>query len=382
MHWQNSVKKFLKQHKSRIFKVSIVGAVFVAIYGIIFQFSTPFQNYLGKSESAFYQSESKPKPDIVRAVVIENKGKKIKVRVLDGQKRGLTTELNYLSSEPKVGDQIIISTDSRGNLSKYMYSYWRIPGLVAILLAFILIVLLVIGRRGVHSLAGLFISVGIIAFGLIPAIVNGANAFWACMILSIIVAHGWRWRSLVSLVSIYAILMIVVLLSMIGGALGNLTGIYDESSALLQISNSVIDLHGVLIGGIVIATLGVLDDIVTAQTAVIDELHKAQPKLSISKLIKHGYSVGSEHVIALVNTLALAYIGASLPIVLSISSNINSYISPLMIFNTEFIAQEIVRTLISSIALVLAVPISTTVAAYLIKNQKTILKKLNFLKIK
>ena len=82
------------------------------------------------------------------------------------------------------------------------------------------------------------------------------------------------------------------------------------------------------------------------------------------------------------NTLALAYIGASLPIVLSISSNINSYISPLMIFNTEFIAQEIVRTLISSIALVLAVPISTTVAAYLIKNQKTILKKLIFLKIK
>ena len=63
--------------------------------------------------------------------------------------------------------------------------------------------------------------------------------------LSIIVAHGWRWRSLVSLVSIYAILMIVVLLSMIGGALGNLTGIYDESSALLQISNSVIDLRGV-----------------------------------------------------------------------------------------------------------------------------------------
>ena len=305
MHWQNSVKKLLRQHKSRIFKVSVVGAVFVAIYGIIFQFFTPFQNYLGKSESAFYQSESKPKPDIVRAVVIENKGKKIKVRVLDGQKRGLTTELSYLSSEPKVGDQIIISTDSRGNLSKYMYSYWRIPGLVAILLAFILIVLLVIGRRGVHSLAGLFISVGIIAFGLIPAIVNGANAFWACMIssmiiagLSIIVAHGWRWRSLVSLVSIYAILMIVVLLSMIGGALGNLTGIYDESSALLQISNSVIDLRGVLIGGIVIATLGVLDDIVTAQTAVIDELHKAQPKLSISKLIKHGYSVGSEHVIA------------------------------------------------------------------------------------
>jgi hypothetical protein len=75
LHWQNSAKKFLRQHKSRIFKVSIVGAVFVAIYGIIFQFSTPFQNYLGKSESAFYQSESKPKPDIVRAVVIENKGK-------------------------------------------------------------------------------------------------------------------------------------------------------------------------------------------------------------------------------------------------------------------------------------------------------------------
>ena len=77
LHWQNSVKKLLRQHKSRIFKVSTVGAVFVAIYGIIFQFSTPFQNYLGKSESAFYQSESKPKSDIVRAVVIENKGKKI-----------------------------------------------------------------------------------------------------------------------------------------------------------------------------------------------------------------------------------------------------------------------------------------------------------------
>src|SRR5690606_30788086 len=123
-----------------------------------------------------------------------------------------------------------------------------------------------------------------------------------------------------------------------------------------------IDVRGLLIGGIIIATLGVLDDVVTTQTATIDELHKANPRLSFWQLVQRGYAVGTEHVIALVNTLALAYVGVSLPMVLSITLSSQSQ-SLLSILNSEFIAQEIVRTLVSSIALVLAVPLSTVVAA-------------------
>jgi uncharacterized membrane protein len=123
-----------------------------------------------------------------------------------------------------------------------------------------------------------------------------------------------------------------------------------------------IDLRGLLLGGIIIGTLGILDDITISQTSVIVELKNANSKLHWKKLFSGGIAVGRDHVSSLVNTLALAYVGASFPLLLlfSFSKDIPSWLT----INSEFIAEEMVRTLVGSTALILAVPISTFLAAY------------------
>ncbi|RYZ90965.1 MAG: YibE/F family protein, partial [Moraxellaceae bacterium] len=128
--------------------------------------------------------------------------------------------------------------------------------------------------------------------------------------------------------------------------------------------------------GMIIATLGVLDDIVTAQVAVVDQLRKANAKLGINELYTRASAVGGEHIAALINTLALAYVGISLPIVLSIV-DLQSSNNLLVLFNSEFIAQELTRTIVSSLGLILAVPISTLFAAILLTRWDDIIKRLS-----
>ena len=117
-----------------------------------------------------------------------------------------------------------------------------------------------------------------------------------------------------------------------------------------------------IISGIIIASLGVLDDVVTTQVATVEELHKSNPALSRRELFRAASSVGSEHITSLVNTLALAYVGASLPFIIMLTMRQTN--SPLITVNGEYIATEVVRTLVASIGLVVAVPVSTGVATW------------------
>lgn len=126
------------------------------------------------------------------------------------------------------------------------------------------------------------------------------------------------------------------------------------------------NLRGLLLGGIIIGALGGLDDITTSQVAAVDEIRKANPKLSISGLYKRGRSVGTEHIASLVNTLVLAYAGSSIPLLLLFTTRTE----PLWVtLNSEFIAEEIIRTLVGSSSLVFAVPISTFLASYFLSSK-------------
>jgi uncharacterized membrane protein len=148
--------------------------------------------------------------------------------------------------------------------------------------------------------------------------------------------------------------------------LTHLTGGGTEEAFYLQIGVlSTLNLRGLLLGGIIIGALGVLDDITTAQTAAVDEISKANPSLRFEELVKRGHSIGREHITSLVNTLALAYVGASLPLLLIFSA---AHSEPLwVLLNREYIIEELVRTLIGSITLILGVPISTLLAALFLR---------------
>ena len=145
-----------------------------------------------------------------------------------------------------------------------------------------------------------------------------------------------------------------------------LFGLGSEEAFYVQVGTFAnLNLRGLLLGGIIIGILGVLDDITTAQAAAIEEIHRANPKLNFFELAKRGLSVAGEHIVSLVNTLALAYIGASFPLLLLFSQ---AYVPIWVALNSERVIEEIVRTLIGSSALVFAVPITTYLAAWFFSN--------------
>ena len=144
---------------------------------------------------------------------------------------------------------------------------------------------------------------------------------------------------------------------------GKLLGLGSEQAFYLQFGSlETVNLQGLLLGGIILGALGVLDDVATTQSATVEELKRANPNLSFQELYRGGSSVGREHITSLVNTLFLAYAGASLPVFLFFLTKKPQPRGGTL--NTEFIAEEVIRTLVGSISLILAVPITTLLAAY------------------
>jgi uncharacterized membrane protein len=122
-----------------------------------------------------------------------------------------------------------------------------------------------------------------------------------------------------------------------------------------------INLRGLLLGGMIIGALGVLDDLVTSQSSAVFELHHINPSLGFGQLFRSVMRIGQDHVAATVNTLVLAYAGAALPMLLMFSLGRGNYAT---FVNYEFVAEEIVRTIVGSLGLIAAVPLTTAIATF------------------
>ena len=295
--------------------------------------------------------------------------------VVDGAQAGetVTVLISPLATDNvSPGDAILITKNPTANTQNQTFSYidrWRLPVLGVLLALFVLFVTLVGGRRGVASIIGLLVSVLIVGWFMIPNIIQGGNVIittiisaYIIAIVSILIAHGCRKRTFISIACICVILAGIMLIAGLATWLTALSGIADELVFYLAKDNQWLDMRGLIISGIIIASLGVLDDVVTTQVATVEELHKSNPALSHRELFRAASSVGSEHITSLVNTLALAYVGASLPFIIMLTMRQTN--SPLITVNGEYIATEVVRTLVASIGLVVAVPVSTEVATW------------------
>jgi len=143
-----------------------------------------------------------------------------------------------------------------------------------------------------------------------------------------------------------------------------LTGFGSEEAGFLQVAGAQVNLQGVLLAGILVGTLGALDDVAINQSSAVFELSKANPDLSRGALFRHGMVIGRDHIAAMVNTLLLAYAGVALPMLLLLSI----YPEPLgTTLNREIIAEEVVRTLVGSLGLLAGVPLTTLIAAFLVR---------------
>lgn len=269
------------------------------------------------------------------------------------------------------GEGVVLQALHRadGSTEYILLERYRLPWLAALSALFVLFAVGIGGKTGARSVAGLALSIAILGVIVVPAILAGysplavslAGAFLIAS-TSIYLSHGIRRRTTLALISILVTLAAATGLAVLSVLWTKLFGIGSEEAMFLQSGPlDTVQLRGLLLGGIIIGTLGVLDDIATAQTAAVEELARANSRMGFRGLFRAGFSVGKEHIASLMNTLALAYVGTSLPLLLLFTVDTDT---PLwVILNSQFLAEEIVRTLIGSTALVLAVPVSTYLAA-------------------
>lgn len=309
---------------------------------------------------------------------VETHFRTYKVRLLDGQEKGkeVTIEDNDLDgairdAALKPGEKIALvkTTSVDGVASYHVADRYRLPALFWMALAFFVAAALVGGKRGVTAVLGLVFTVAVIAGWALPRIIAGSPAFPTLVaaaaliaVVSIFLAHGANARTTLAVAATLAALALTVGVELVFTSAAHLFGLgSEEAFYLLGAGIGNIDLKGLLLGGILLGALGVLDDVTTAQVAVVAELKSANASFGFRELYRRGSAVGREHIASLVNTLFLAYAGASLPLFLLFSTGKGA---PLwFIANSEMIAEEIVRALVGSLCLVLAVPISTAIAA-------------------
>jgi len=308
----------------------------------------------------------------------------MQVEVLEGEYKGIPFQVDYGKTTLRSdnfrfapGDQIyvIVNKSPNNELRAYYVDYKRTKPLAILLSAFILSILIMARWKGLRSLIALGFSMVMITGYIIPHILAGEDPVKVSIIGSVILmavtlylTYGWNLKTHASMLSIMLSLLLTGGLSILFVSLTRLTGYGDENAMyLMQASSIRIDPRGLLLGGMIIAALGVLDDLVTSQSATVVEIHDANLSLGFQRTLQKAMRVGQDHVAATVNTLVLAYAGISLPLLLIFTLGNGNYG---FFINSEFLAEEIVRTLVGSLGLIAAVPISTLIATTLIIYQE------------
>ena len=337
------------------------------------------------SSDQFYQAEVKQVLESGQRNIegIINPYQVVEVQIENGDRQGETVTIQHgveftidRSLLVKPGERVVLlgSTDLDGQIFYQIIDKYRLDKIYYLVGIFFLAIILLSRFQGLGSILGMVFSLGVIIKFIVPEILAGNDPLvvsiigsFVIMFFSIYLAHGLSKKTTIALVSTFFTLVFIGLISVFFVSFAKLTGLSSEEAYSLRLGLPTADINikGLLLGGILIGSLGVLDDITTGLSASIFELSAANPKYTFRELYRSGTNIGKEHIASLVNTLVLAYAGASLPIFLILILNPASY--PLWAtLNNEAIVEEVVRTLAGSFGLLLAVPLTTFLAAFYI----------------
>lgn len=316
---------------------------------------------------------------VVKIAIGPEKGKEIEID------QGTLSTMKE-SQRVKIGEEVVVSKISNisGNAQYFITDRYRIPLVVILLIVFFVLVVYFGRIRGFTSFLGLIVSIFILMKFVVPQIFEGRDPLvisflgaLAIAFTSLYLAHGFNRRTTIALASTVITLFLSIFIAQLFVYFAKLTGLGNEDAYYLQQSvsqGSFINPKGLLLGGIIIGALGVLDDITIGQAASIEELSRANSNLTFHELYTRGLSIGREHIASLVNTLVLAYAGASFPIFFLFL--MLKDVQPIWVtVNNEFLMEEVVRTLVGSTTIVLAVPLTTLFAAYIFSRKKRLKKK-------
>ncbi len=305
----------------------------------------------------------------------------IRVRVLDGEEKGkvVVVENDYLNLE--VGEVFYLTHTVGAFDGMDYYSVgdpYRLPQILVIAGIFLAAVLVFGGMQGVRGLISLIGSLVLIFYVLLPGVLGGYSPLLVIVAVSSLiilvgsyVTHGFTRSTTAAVIGMVLTVIITGLLAYWAVYFTRLSGFgADEVIYLNMNARGSIDVIGLLLGGIIIGLLGVLYDAAIGQAVSVEELLRIAPHVSKKLIYQRAIRIGREHIGALVNTLAIAYVGAALPLFLLFVQTSSASVA--QIANSEIFATEIIRILIGSIGLVLAVPVTTLVSVWFLTQKKGI----------
>jgi len=292
-----------------------------------------------------------------------------------------TNQFNSLmTTKYDTGDKLIVShsTGEQGEDYFYITGYARTGAIIWLTMLFALAVILVGRLKGLRALVVLAVSFLVILKIIIPRILAGSDPLITSIlgslliiIIAIFFTEGFNRESGIAITTITLSLLATGLISIWFTSVAKLTGFTtEEAMYLMEFTSGSINAHGLLLAGIIIGALGVLDDVAISQIAAVKELKKSNPNLNNKQLYQQAMRIGISHLSSMVNTLFLAYAGASLPLLFLFSTKQPPFLTAGQVIGNEMIATEIVRTLAGSIGLVLTVPIATILAVRFIQKKR------------
>ena len=270
------------------------------------------------------------------------------------------------------GDRLVLgrSTDPTGRVTYYISDYQRRVPLLA-LAALFAVVVVALGRwRGLAALAGLAVTVLVLALFTLPAIADGRDATAVALVTAAVillftlyVAHGASLRTTTALLGTLSALALTAVLSAVFVNASHLTGLSSDEATVLPSAGVGINLRGLILAGAIIGALGVINDATVTQASSVWELRLIGGQSGFLRLYRSAMRIGRDHIASTIYTLVLAYAGAALPLLLTFTLANRHLVD---VLSGDLVAEEIVRTLVGSIGLVASVPLTTALAAFIV----------------
>ncbi|MEX0868954.1 MAG: YibE/F family protein [Nitriliruptoraceae bacterium] len=298
----------------------------------------------------------------------------VSLKLIDGPEAGEVVSMEVLGEgypDFAIGDEVAVSRISgdEGQVDYYIADFERRRALLLLVGAFVVAVLLVSRFSGLRALIGLAVSLFIVVSFVVPAILAGqqpALVAWvgamAVMLVTLYLTHGMNEMTTAAIIGTAASLTFTVAIGMFFIERSKITGFASDDAVFARFAVEGLDLQGLVLAGLIIAALGVLDDVTVSQASTVFALHDTDRRLSWGMLFGRAMKVGRDHIASVVNTLFLAYAGASLALLVLFTTS-GARVGEIV--NSEIIAEEIVKTVVGSLGLVAAVPLTTALAAAL-----------------
>lgn len=298
----------------------------------------------------------------------------LRAEILDGSNAGsiVFVQNDYLRLAEGQKFYALHTVDTLTGVDAYSVSEpYRLDGLFLLVGLFVVCVFILGGKQGVRGVLALILSFVFIGYLLLPGVLAGYPPLLVILgvsslivVLGSYITHGFNRVTTSAVVGMMLTLLVTAALAHFSVAITRLSGFVSDESVYLNLgTGGTIDFSALLLGGIIIGLLGVLYDAAIGQAAAVDEIQQAAPQASRREIFSRAIRIGREHIGALVNTLAIAYVGVALPLLLLFYS-LNSDASLLTTLNREVFAVEVVRMLIGAIGIMLAVPITTAVSVF------------------